>query len=158
MNYYIGVDIGTTSVKAVAFSATGDVIGSQSVSYTTQHPAPDRSEQDPDEIVRAVSDCINKVTTGLLPSIPAMVSFSSAMHSFLAVDKEGSPLTPCIIWADNRAGAIAQELCKTGRGAVFYQATGVPIHAMTPLCKLIWLKQQEPEIFREASKFIGIKE
>ncbi|HMH24783.1 MAG TPA: gluconokinase [Puia sp.] len=158
MNYYLGVDIGTTSVKAVAFSATGEVIERQQTHYPMQHPAPDRSELDPDEVVRAVSGCINKVIAAAQPASLAMVSFSSAMHSFLAVDAAGRPLTSCMIWADNRAAKIAEQLVATEQGAAFYRASGVPVHAMTPLCKLVWLRQQEPEIFRGASRFVGIKE
>lgn len=76
----------------------------------------------------------------------------------MAVDKEGKPLTNCMIWADNRASDIADDLRDTEKGRSFYHATGVPIHAMSPLCKLLWLKENEPKIFNQAHKFIGIKE
>jgi gluconokinase len=76
----------------------------------------------------------------------------------LAVDEEGYPLTRCMIWADNRAGLIADELRQTARGRMFYERTGVPIHAMTPLCKLLWLRENEPQVFNKSHKFIGIKE
>ncbi|HWK04300.1 MAG TPA: gluconokinase [Puia sp.] len=158
MKYYMGVDIGTTSVKVVAFSVEGEIVGRQQASYPMQHPEPDRSELDPEEIIRAVCGCINRAAAELLPSVPALISFSSAMHSFLAVDVSGHPLTACMIWADNRAGAIAEQLRDSARGMALYQATGVPIHAMTPLCKLLWLRSAEPEIFRKADKFMGIKE
>ena len=158
MNYYLGVDIGTTSVKAVAFSTGGSVLNRQQVFYSMLHPEPDRSELDPEEVVRAVCGCINRAVEALLPSVPSMIAFSSAMHSLMAVDEAGWPLTGCMIWADNRAGAIAEQLRNSERGQVFYQATGVPIHAMTPLCKLLWLREEQPDIFQGAHKFIGIKE
>jgi gluconokinase len=158
MNYYMGVDIGTTSVKAVAFSEKGEILNRQQAFYPMQHPTADQSELDPEEIVRAVCGCINRTATALQPSVPALIAFSSAMHSFLAVDAAGRPLTACMIWADNRAGAIAEDLRNSARGRAFYQATGVPIHAMTPLCKLLWLRSAEPAIFGKADKFIGIKE
>jgi gluconokinase len=158
MNYYLGVDIGTTSVKAVAFSAAGEVVGREQEHYPMLHPAPDRSELDPDVVARAVSGCINSVVAAARPSLPAMISFSSAMHSFLAVDAAGKPLTTCMIWADNRAAGIAGQLRETSQGMEFYRTTGVPVHAMTPLCKLVWLRQNEPAIFQDAFRFIGIKE
>ena len=158
MTYYMGVDIGTTSAKAVAFSKEGLPIEKRSVSYPMLHTASDRSEQDPDEILRAVSRCINEVAAALLPALPEMVAFSSAMHSLMAVDKMDRPLTPCIIYADNRAAAIAEELSLNGRKKAFYEATGVPVHAMTPLCKLLWLRQEQPDLFTTAAAFIGIKE
>lgn len=158
MNYYLGVDIGTTSVKAVAFNKEGMPVGKRSVSYPMSHTAPDRSELDPDEILRAVTHCINEVVEELRPGLPEMVTFTAAMHSLLAVDAGLRPLTPCMIWADNRAAAIAKNLSLNGKGKAFYAATGVPIHAMTPLCKLIWLRREEPVVFESAAAFIGIKE
>jgi len=158
MTYYMGVDIGTTSAKAVAFSKEGIPIEKRSIIYPMLHTAPDRSEQDPDEILRAVCRCINEVTTALLPARPEMVAFSSAMHSLLAVDEADTPLTPCIIYADNRAAAIAEELSLNGKKKAFYEATGVPVHAMTPLCKLLWLRREQPGVFNAAAAFIGIKE
>jgi len=158
MTYYMGVDIGTTSSKAVAFSREGVPILKRSVSYPMFHTHPDRSEQDPEQILRAVCRSINEVVRDLSPARPEMVVFSAAMHSLLAVDEGLCPLTPCIIYADNRAAAIAEELSANGVGKAFYTATGVPIHAMTPLCKLIWLRREEPELFARAAAFIGIKE
>jgi gluconokinase len=158
MQYYLGVDIGTTSAKAVAVSPEGVVLKRQSAPYAMQHTAPDRSEQDPDEITRAVVRCINEVITSLQPFGPEMLSFSGAMHSFLAVDERGDPLTPAMIWADNRAGALAEKLRNSDEGVAFYRATGVPVHAMTPLCKLLWLRQEEPLVFSAARRYIGIKE
>lgn len=156
--YYLGVDIGTTATKAVAFSTSGSVLACESADYSMHHPQPGWSEQDPDEILQAVITSINKLITALAPQTPAFISFSAAMHSILAVDEKSRPLTPCIIWADNRAAAIAETLRYAEQGQGFYQATGVPIHSMSPLCKLLWLKQYQPAVFTAATKFIGIKE
>jgi gluconokinase len=158
MNYYIGIDIGTTSTKAVAFSNQGEVLAKESIGYTIQHPHPNYSEQDPEEIFEAVVNSITKITATLHNHIPVLISFSAAMHSILAVDTAGKPIIPCIIWADNRAGETAERLRKTGCGNDFYHATGVPIHAMSPLCKLLWMKEHNPAVFQQAYKFIGIKE
>jgi gluconokinase len=158
MKYYLGIDIGTTSSKAIAFSESGDVITAVSHHYEMFHPQPDRSEQDPDEILAAVVSGINEVLKNLAPHKPTFISFSAAMHSLIALDDKGGLLTPCIIWADNRADEIAMKLRDSDDGSRFYRSSGVPIHSMSPLCKLLWLKQQQPEIFKKAFKFIGIKE
>ena len=158
MLYYLGIDVGTTSAKAVAFSKTGEVLTSWSCAYKMYHPQPNWSEQDPQEVFDAVINCSNKVISSLPSSSPLLVAFSSAMHGLLAVNKEGKPITNCIIWADNRAGEIAENLGTTEWGNKIYQLTGVPIHAMTPLCKLIWLKKNDPATFTKAHKFISIKE
>ena len=158
MEYYLGVDIGTTSVKVVAFSTTGKALFVQSGFYKMYHPQPDQSEQNPEEVFTAVTDACNKIY-GLMEKVaPKFVAFCSAMHSVMAIDESGKPLTNCIIWADNRASAIAEGLHASHKAKQYYMATGVPVHAMTPLCKLLWLKKNEPEIYSKSQKFIGIKE
>lgn len=158
MNYFLGVDIGTTSVKAVAFDGAGEVLVARSVGYELFHPEPGFCEQNPDEIFEAVLESIENVLSQLSPGVPVLVSFSAMMHSLIALDEQALPLTNCIIWADNRASAIAAMLKDTVTGRSFYQATGVPVHAMSPFCKLLWLKENNPVVFYKAHKFIGIKE
>ena len=157
MPYYLGVDIGTTSAKAVAFSPTGEVLASHSTVYPMYHPQPACAEQDPEEICAAIFESMNKVFSSL-DEQPLFVAFSAAMHSLIIIDEEGKPLTRCIIWADNRAAGIADRLKQEGRAEALYQSTGVPVHAMSPLCKILWLKTFAPQIFLRAKKFIGIKE
>ncbi|MGE5520788.1 MAG: gluconokinase [Candidatus Dadabacteria bacterium] len=158
MQYYLGIDIGTTATKTVAFSPAGETLAIESISYPLNHPQPGWSEQDPTEILQAVVNGINKVISALSPAEPSLVSFSSVMHSLLAVDKDGKPLTGSITWADNRAEQIAKDLKANEEGKKFYQLTGVPVHAMSPFCKLLWLRNHRKEIYLQAHKFIGIKE
>ena len=156
--YFLGVDIGTTSVKAIAFGEDGQIIRKQSVGYGMFHPQPNQSEQDPQEIFSAVVEAMNAVLDALRPAEPQLVSFSAAMHSLIAVNEQGKPLTGSMIWADNRAAQIAARLLDTPRGEWLYHTTGVPVHAMSPCCKLLWIKEHEPGLFHAAHKFIGIKE
>ena len=158
MDYFIGIDIGTSSARAVAFSEDGNVLAKHAVSYGISHPVAEWSEQNPAEICEAVISSINKIGILLDGNRPVLVSFSSAMHSIMAVDQHGNPLTNLIIWADNRAVAIAENLKATFTGTNFYQRSGVPIHAMSPFCKLLWMKAHRPDIMAKAYKFIGIKE
>jgi gluconokinase len=158
MDYFLGVDIGTTSAKAIAFNDKGELIHKHSVSYEMLHPRQNHSEIDANEILNAVITCINQVVDTLSPAKPQLVSFSAMMHSLIVINEKGEPTTNCIIWADNRAASIAKQLRQTPDGESFYHATGVPVHAMSPFCKLLWLKENEPAIFLGAHKFIGIKE
>src|SRR5688572_2731842 len=116
MTYYLGVDIGTTAAKAVAFSERGEVVAIHSSFYNMHHPQEGWSEQDPRELFEAMVTAIHKVVSELAPHTPRFVSFSAAMHSLIAVDGGGEPLTRCIIWADNRAAAIAARLRSTDTG------------------------------------------
>jgi len=156
--YFLGIDIGTTSVKAVAFSITGEVLFSFSEHYAMYHPAANQSEQKPGEVYEAVVKSCNSIVGSMKGGAPAFVAMSAAMHSIIAIDNWGQCITDCIIWADNRAAGIAEALHKQNKAASFYKLTGVPVHAMTPLCKLMWLQQNEPLIYMQASRFIGIKE
>jgi gluconokinase len=158
MEYFLGIDIGTTSVKSVAFSKEGKTFSEHSISYPIQHPLSDWSEQDPEQIFRAVIQTVENILRDLSPHIPRLCSFCSAMHSVIAVDESGAAISPSIIWADNRASGIAARIRNGRDGQEFYKRTGLPVHAMSPLCKLIWLKENQGDLFNRAYKFIGIKE
>ena len=157
MQYYLGVDIGTTSVKAVAFDAAGKLLLKHAVVNTTIQPKENYSEQDPEEIFTAVLFCIDTVIAQL-KCHPQFISFSAAMHSLIAVDEKGKALTNCILWSDNRSAGVASALHLKGSAKNIYQRSGVPVHAMSPLCKINWLKENDPELFKKTNKFIGIKE
>jgi gluconokinase len=158
MEYFLGIDIGTTSVKSVAFSREGKTFSEHSISYPIQHPHSDWSEQDPEQIFQALIQTVENILRDLSPHIPGLCSFCSAMHSVIAVDESGAAISPSIIWADNRASGIAARIRNGRDGQEFYKRTGLPIHAMSPLCKLIWLKENQGDLFNRAYKFIGIKE
>lgn len=158
MEYFIGIDIGTTSVKSIAFSSDGKTLCAFSGSYPIKHPHTDWSEQDPDEILGAVEHTVENILRNLSPHLPKLCSFSSAMHSLIAVDEKGRPISPSIVWADNRAKQIAARIHSANLAETFYKRTGLPVHAMSPFCKLQWIKENQEEIFNKAFKFIGIKE
>lgn len=159
ITHFVGVDIGTTSTKAIIFSESGEVLAQESVGYGMYHPKPNYAEQNPDEIYNAFEVCLEKIQLKLPENAQNIgISFSSAMHSLLAIDENGKPLTPLIIWADNRASSITKELKTTDLGIEIYHRTGIPIHPYSVLSKLLWLKENEPKIFEKAYKFIGIKE
>jgi len=159
-SYYLGVDIGTTSTKAVLYQGKGTVISMHHVEYPLFSPAPAIAEQDPDQIFHAVLDCIkNTIHKGEIDASQLkLVSFSSAMHSLIAMDENGKPITRCITWADSRATDWAEKIKNEMNGLSIYRRTGTPIHPMSPLAKIAWLKSDHPEIFTKTSKFIGIKE
>jgi gluconokinase len=88
----------------------------------------------------------------------AAIGFSSAMHGILAVDDNGEPLSHVITWLDRRSAAIADQWRADGTGLDLYARTGAPMHSMLPLTKLRWLRDNEPELFARAHRFIGLKE
>lgn len=157
MAYIIGIDIGTGSTKAVALNNTGEIIHSTQASYPTLHPEPTYSEQAPELIWQAFAKCVAR-TADFLKEQPAGIVLSSAMHSLIPVDETGSPLMNMITWADNRSATIATRIKESPAGRSIYEETGTPIHAMAPLSKIIWIRENEPELFKRVFKFISIKE
>ena len=157
-NYVIGIDIGTTNTKAVAFTETGKVLGSVETSYPVFADATGAHELEPGELFDAALTVLLQITEKLDPGDAAAVSFSCAMHSLILVGEDGKPLTRAMTWADRRSEAYAAALKGSEQGRRLYRQTGTPIHAMSPLCKLLWLKDRQPELFRKAAKFISIKE
>lgn len=157
MKYVIGIDIGTTNTKAVAFSMEGAVLASAGASYPVFMDAGGRHELDPEQLTEAVLTTLDKVVQSA-GAVPAGVSFSCAFHSLIAVDETDRPLTRAMTWADLRPSAAARVIKDSGAGQRIYEHTGTPIHAMSPLCKLLWLRESQREIFDRAARFIGIKE
>jgi len=168
MRVIIGIDIGTTNTKAVSFTDGGLVLGSASASYPVYTDLAGRHELDPDQLLAAVvaslREVIGKLVAAGLAGRTAKengltgISFSCAMHSLIAVDPEGHPLTRAMTWADTRSESYALALKGSEVGKRIYAATGTPIHAMSPLCKLLWMKDEQPLVFERAARFISIKE
>ncbi len=160
MMFYIGVDIGTTSTKAVLFSSDASVLSKYHVEYPLNSPTPLTAEQNPDEIFSAVLKTIKGVMdqSQINPRDVSLVSFSSAMHSVIAVEENGHPLTQCITWADSRSKVWSDYIKNEKNGHEIYRRTGTPIHPMSPLTKITWLVNDYPELAERTYKFISIKE
>lgn len=155
--YIIGLDIGTGSTKGVAVAPSGHVLAQAQVHYSMLNTNSLFSEQDPAVIWAAFVETIQTLRANI-PTPPAAISLSSCMHSLLLVDANGVPLTPNSTWADRRSAAIAAALRKTAAGELIYKATGTPLHAMSPLCKIAWFQLHQPDILMRAAKAISIKE
>lgn len=156
----IGVDIGTTSTKTVAFGLGGEVLYLQMEEYPIISQEPGQAEQDPDLVLQAVLNTLGGVAGWLKEQKYKVegVSFSSAMHSLILIGSSGELLSNTYTWADSRSHACAEEVKQSAEGHKIYLQTGTPVHPMSPLAKLCWLRQEHPELFGQAAKFIGIKE
>ncbi|WP_066308822.1 gluconokinase [Bacillus sp. FJAT-29814] len=157
-NYMLGVDIGTTSTKAVLFSENGKVIQQENIGYPLYTPDLSTAEQDPEEILQAVLRAVSNITTQHADKKLLFISFSSAMHSLIAMDENDQPLTACITWADNRSAGWAEKIKGEWNGHEVYKRTGTPIHPMSPLSKIAWIVNDHLEIAANTKKYIGIKE
>ncbi len=157
MKYILGIDIGTSTTKAVAYTTTGKVIAHHSVASNHSTDRSGYHEADPRQLLDAV---ITVIIDAVIQAgeAPAAISFSAAMHGIMAVDEQGVPLTDILTWADLRSNGYALKLRNSRTGKKLYERTGTPVHPMSPLCKLMWMKEQLPDVFERAHKFISIKE
>lgn len=160
MNYYIGIDIGTTSTKAISVSSSGEVKSIVSREYPLLSPQPRIAEQDPTVIFTAVLESVREAIhqAKLSSQDIAAVGCGSAMHSLIVMSRDNVPLTQSITWADSRSVMQAETLKQSPDGIAIYQSTGTPLHPMSPLTKLLWMRNCEPKLFHKAAKFISIKE
>jgi gluconokinase len=155
--YFLGVDIGTGSTKAVALDSKGKTVFSTQIYYDTLQSQAGYSEQRPDEIFKAFVKSIS-LAVNHLKEDPAAISLSAVMHSVIPVDENGRPLANMLTWADGRSYEVAERIKSLPEAKSLYEATGTPIHAMSPLCKIIWWRENAPEVFSRAFKFLSIKE
>lgn len=149
------LDIGTSSTRALLFDGARYTGMHAAVEYALSSDEPGAAELDPAQVFDAVLECIARLRKqGAVEAI----ALSSAMHSLLAVDAAGAPLTRAMTWADNRAAEAAQALKQSPEGESLYAATGVPLHPMSPLAKLVWMRKAQPDVFTQAGKFVSLLE
>ncbi|RCW74888.1 gluconokinase [Saliterribacillus persicus] len=153
----IGLDIGTTSVKAVAFDMQGKVVDEAEEMIETLYPEEGHVEQNPEDITDKSQKVLKAVFSTMQNENVLAVGISCAMHSLICVDENGQALSNMSIWSDGRSTEIARKLSAYG-GKDIYTKTGTPIHPMTPLLKLMWMKENRYDAYYKASYFMSMKE
>ncbi len=154
----IGLDVGTTGVKAVAFGLGARWERIAIREYPLLQPAPNQQVQDPAMILTAAADALAECVAGVGRAKVLAISLSAGMHGLMALDEELRPLTPLITWADARAHEEARSLRRSGQAGELHAHTGVPVHPMTPLTKLMWFARHDPDTWAAARWWVGLKE
>lgn len=155
----IGLDIGTTSAKAVVFGLDGGLISEAEEMIKTYYPNPGWAEQSPEEVETASRTALKEAIKSANADSDEILSvgISCAMHSLICLDENYKPLSQMLIWSDTRGSQIAENLIGNN-GLSIYSKTGTPIHPMTPLVKLIWMKENNYEACKDAAYFMTMKE
>jgi gluconokinase len=135
----------------------GEILAQHQIRYGTAHPKPSFAEQDPDKIFQALTTSIRTVVQQLKRQ-PLCVSLSAAMHSLMAVNRKGEASSPLIIWSDGRSQTQADALLASKQAWDIYRHTGTPVHPMSPLCKLLWWKDNPHYSAGRVSRFLGVKD
>ena len=154
----VGLDVGTTGAKAVAFGLGSPWRRVAIREYPLLQPAPGEQVQDPETILTATTTTLGECVAAARPAEIVAISISSAMHGLMALDAEMQPLTPLVTWADARARTEATALRESGQATELHRHTGAPVHPMTPLTKLMWFARREPATFAAARWWIGLKD
>lgn len=148
---WMGLDIGTSSAKAVLVDSSGRLVARAGQEYPILSPQPGWAEQQPVQWLAAVQSCAAQVMreSGQAPAAVQGVGLTGQMHSLVTADASGEPLRPAIIWADQRSGQQVNRLSRqigTGRLA---QWTGNPLAAGFMLASWAWLCEHEPQVTRQ---------
>jgi xylulokinase len=138
----VGLDVGTTGVKAVAISASGDVVAIAERAYPLSTPRPGWSEQDPDDWHRAGEEAL-----AALGVEAAAVGLSGQMHGLVALDAGDRPLRPAILWNDQRTAAECTEIeARIGLERLISLTGNRALPGFTAP-KLLWLRRHEPDVY-----------
>jgi len=148
---FIGIDIGTAGVRAIAFTPELEKVSFSYREHRTISEREDQAEQDPEEIYSNLILCLKEVCVPYRKILG--ISLSSVFHSLLGIDKKGEPLTPLYPFTDTRGKGKVEKVRKYLPS--FYQKTGCPPHPIYPAIKILWLK--ENLLFKRIKKFISIK-
>ena len=158
--FFMAHDVGTTGDKATIWDSEGNLAASHVATYPTLHPKEGWAEQDPQDWWSAFVTATRELMkmSQLSPDEVETVSFSGQMMSSLPISKEGEPLSRSIIWMDTRSARQA-EVIKTNLGEVdYYKTSGLPLSPTWSLPKIMWLRDNKPEIFKKAHRFLQAKD
>ena len=156
----IGLDLGTTSIKAIAFDMDGQPVARAERPASLTRGADGAAELNPEWVADAAEEALAEASMAARSQgyTVRRVGVSAAMHSLIPIGADGAPLAPAMTWADLRPQPDAEALWRSPAGPAVYARTGTPIHAMSPLAKLIWLRRARPDLFQRAAVFAGLKE
>lgn len=134
----IGVDLGTSGIRAIAYTRDGHELGTQTHRLQLRRPAPGRVELDPTEIRHAVEDAIRQLATGPLRGVEPVeaLSFSVQGEAVLPVDQNGNPIGPVVVSMDERGTETAAQLRRMVTDRHFHAITGQPLHPMFSAFKI----------------------
>lgn len=156
MSYLMGIDLGTSSVKAVVMGLDGTIVGLGQEGYDVQTPAPGYAEQDIDLLWQATARVIRQaiVQAGINPANIKGIGLSGQMHGLVLLDKQKKPVRPAIIWADQRSQKQIESIYATIGKDEFRKITLNSLSTGFFICSLMWVRDNEPENYRRTHQAI----
>src|SRR6056297_176369 len=153
---FLGIDVGTTGIKALVVNEKGQVLKQYNSSLKLTVPKPGWAEQDPDDWLKAVMELLKEVSKEYdIKSI----SFSGQMHSLVMLDKNDQVLRNAILWCDQRTTAQCQKATeRIGGEQSVIRLIANPILEGFTLGKILWVKENEPQIYHQVKRVMMPKD
>lgn len=149
---FIGIDVGTGGVRALAATASGQVVARSESVFKLSPPREDRHEQDPAAWWNAVCLACRDLAKAVRPQDVAALAIDGTSGTLVAVDDAGTPLRPAIMYNDPRAQTQAAIL--NNAAGAFCDKLGYRFAASYALPKIAWIRDQEPAVYERAARFI----
>ena len=150
MNYYVGIDLGTSSVKTLLLSGDGEVLSSVTKEYPLYFPHNGWSEQNPEDWYNQTVASLKELLKGIDGKSVQSFSFSGQMHGLVMLDSEDNVIRPALLWNDSRSQPQTDKL-NENKDFLLDNTANIAFAGFT-LPKLLWVKENEPENYAEISK------
>lgn len=153
----LAVDMGSSVCKAIVFSKDGHALVQKTCSYPpTQSPHPSWAEVPAENFWRALVTVSQAISVETSQDPVEALAISSHGETFVAVDAQQQALAPAILNFDNRAVAEAGWLAETLGSRRVFEITGLAVHPMYPVAKILWLRKHNPDVFSSAARFLAV--
>ncbi len=152
--HLIGLDVGTTGCKAALFHESGELVASATREYSIDIPRPQWAEQDAEHVWTLAQAALSEVLDQTEIRDAAAIGISVQGEAIIPVDDTGRALRPAILGMDTRTDAQNAWLREQFGAEWLFQHTGMPVHTINTLPKLLWLKEHEPVIWASAAHFL----
>lgn len=154
MSYYIGIDLGTSSVKMLMMNGDGDLIKSVTKEYPLYFPKSGWAEQNPDDWWNAVKEGLKELTLGSDKAAVKGISFGGQMHGLVILDENDAVIRPAILWNDGRTQREVDYLNNEIGKEKLSQYTANIAFAGFTAPKILWLQKNEPDNFKRIKKIM----
>ncbi|HLB63745.1 MAG TPA: FGGY family carbohydrate kinase, partial [Anaerolineales bacterium] len=158
--FILAHDTGTGGDKAVLTDLSGRILHSHYQPYPVLYPRPEWAEQDPEALWQAVAGTTRQVieAAGINPKEILALGISAQMFNLLPVDEDGRPVTPMLSWLDVRSTAQADRLLLGDLPSFLFQHTGNIPTAKDVIPKILWLKEERPDLWKRTARLLDCKE
>ena len=150
MRYFLGIDLGTSSVKSLLMDEDGVAAGIAQRGYDIEKPKPSWAEQDMTRLWDATAETLRELMGKAGPSVKkqlAGIGFSGQMHGLVPLGADGEPVRRALIWADQRSGDVIERVSQQ-----IPDYRGITLNSLSTgflLCSLLWVREHEPEVFEK---------